>query len=126
LKKEEPSNEVKAPRKSVERSNSQPREWNGKFKQKAEQERMERIGIDIGDCVQLSKGERAVISYIGVTNSSKGLVQFGVELLDGALGICSGEMNGERYFQCEEKRGEFIYSDRIRKKVDFLKDLPEW
>ncbi|ETO14882.1 hypothetical protein RFI_22485 [Reticulomyxa filosa] len=103
-----------------------PREWPGKFKQKAEQERMDRFGIDVGDCVQLSKGERAVVMFIGVTNNSKGLVQFGIELLDGALGSCSGEINGERYFECEEKRGEFIYSDRIRKKVDFLNDLPEW
>jgi len=102
------------------------RDWPGKFKEKAEQERMDRMQIDIGDCVQLSKGERAVICYFGVTNSSKGLVQFGVELLDGALGSCSGELNGERYFECEEKRGEFIYSDRIRKKVDFLIEMPEW
>ncbi|ETN97515.1 hypothetical protein RFI_40012 [Reticulomyxa filosa] len=109
-----------------EQDKSVPREWPGKFKQKAEQERMDRLGIDVGDCVQLSKGERAVIMFVGVTNNSKGLVQFGIELLDGALGCCSGEINGERYFECEEKRGEFIYSDRIRKKVEFLSDLPEW
>ncbi|ETO08339.1 hypothetical protein RFI_29050, partial [Reticulomyxa filosa] len=101
-----------------EQDKSVPREWPGKFKQKAEQDRMDRLGIDVGDCVQLSKGERAVIMFVGVTNNSKGLVQFGIELLDGALGCCSGEINGERYFECEEKRGEFIYSDRIRKKVE--------
>jgi len=102
------------------------RDWPAKFKQKAEQERMDRMGVNVGDCVQLSKGERAVILYIGETNNSNGYLMFGVELLDGALGSCSGELNGERYFECVEKRGEFIASDRIRKKVEFLVDLPEW
>ncbi|ETN97436.1 hypothetical protein RFI_40093 [Reticulomyxa filosa] len=41
-----------------------PWEWPGKFKQKTEQERLDRFGIDVGDCVQLNKRERPVIMLL--------------------------------------------------------------
>ena len=104
----------------------QERVWNGKFRSRTELTRHNRLNIKRGDCVTLNKGERAIVHYIGTIPSSKGYVRFGVELLDGALGTCDGQSGGCQYFECAEKRGDFVSSDRIRKKVDYLKDHLEW
>ena len=46
----------------------------------------------------LSQRREAVILYIGAVHFAEG-IWFGVELIDGSLGVHDGAINGKRYFK---------------------------
>lgn len=90
------------------------------LKQK-ERRRLERFHLEIGDVVELDKGRRGILHFVGrvdAVNGGKELV-FGVELMDRAMGKHDGSLHGVRYFECAPKRGCFLKSNQIRKRVVF-------
>ncbi len=84
------------------------------------------MDFEIGDVLSLEHGDRGILHYFGPTKSTGKAIMFGVELLDGAMGNSDGSIGEERFFACEEKRGTFVKSAKIRKKVDYETELREW
>lgn len=62
--------------------------------------------ISPGTVVTLTDGRQATVRFIGLTHFANG-EWIGVELTD-ATGKNDGEVQGERYFQCEPGFGMFI------------------
>ncbi|CCH42955.1 Dynactin subunit 1 [Wickerhamomyces ciferrii] len=62
--------------------------------------------VSVGAKVKF-KGDLGVVRYAGETHFAPG-VWVGVELLDQPNGKNDGSVNGERYFQCEDKYGIFV------------------
>merc|ERR1712060_863895 len=85
-----------------------------------ELKRIKRLKIALGDKLEIHGHKEGIVKYIGSTEFSKGVV-FGLELCDGSLGDNSGTVNGRSYFECREKRGIFVPSSEIRKKVKELR-----
>ena len=86
---------------------------------KKERRRLERFHLEIGDVLELDKGRRGILHFVGRVeeiSSGKELL-FGVELLDKATGKHNGTVHGTTYFQCPPKRGCFLKSPQIRKRV---------
>lgn len=72
--------------------------------------------INVGDYVLLNKGREAIILYIGAVHFADG-IWFGVELIDGSVGIHDGAINGKRYFKTPPGRGLFVQGHKIRTKL---------
>ena len=88
---------------------------------KSERRRLERFHLEIGDVVELDKGRRGILHFVGrvdAVNNGKELL-FGVELMDKAMAKHNGTVHGVSYFQCPPKRGCFLKSSQIRKKIVF-------
>merc|ERR1712217_490360 len=86
---------------------------------KKERRRLDRFHLEIGDVLELDKGRRGILHFVGKVesiSSGKELV-FGVELMDKAMGKHNGTLNGNKYFECKHKRGCFVKSNQIRKKI---------
>jgi len=115
-----PKPEPKPKLKKKKRSQSPQRLFIDGTMSPKELKRIKRLKIALGDKLELHGHKEGIVKYIGSTEFSKGVV-FGIELCDGSLGENSGTVNGRCYFDCREKRGIFVPSSEIRKKVKELR-----
>jgi len=115
-----PKPEPKPTPKKKKRSQSPQRLFIDGTMNEKERKRIKRLKIAIGDKLEIHGHKEGIVKYIGSTEFSKGVV-FGLELCDGSLGENSGTVNGRAYFECREKRGIFVPSSEIRKKVKELR-----
>jgi len=72
--------------------------------------------INVGDFVVLKGRREGQILYIGAVHFAEG-IWFGVELIDGSLGVHDGAINGRRYFKTPPQRGVFVQGHKIRSKL---------
>lgn len=88
---------------------------------KKERRRLDRFHLEIGDVVEVDMGRKGILHFVGrVEGISNGKeVLFGIELMDKAMGKHNGSVHGKTYFECPPKRGCFLKSNQIRKKVVF-------
>lgn len=77
---------------------------------------MTSLKLSVGQTVQLNDGRTAIIRFKGATTFAPG-DWIGVEL-DEASGKNDGSVQGERYFDCEDKYGMFLRSTGIGKVVE--------
>lgn len=115
-----PKPEPKPKAKKKKRSQSPQRLFIDGTMSPKELKRIKRLKIQLGDKLEIHGHKEGIVKYIGSTEFSKGVV-FGLELCDGSLGENSGTVNGRAYFECREKRGIFVPSSEIRKKVKELR-----
>ncbi|PNS16719.1 Dynactin, isoform [Sphaceloma murrayae] len=80
---------------------------------------MSSLNLAIGQKVQLNDGRHAVIRFKGTTAFAPG-DWVGVELADGS-GKNDGSVQGERYFDCEDKHGMFLRSTGVTKILESTK-----
>eukprot|EP01083_Nonionella_stella_P046741 125196_1 len=73
--------------------------------------------LEIGDCVETSKGEKCVIRFIGKVKRLSHDTLYGIEYIDGTMGDHNGTYRGKKYFIGEHKRCSFIKYDKIRRKT---------
>jgi len=85
---------------------------------KKEQKRVKKMGLQVGDDVQIDMGRKGMVAYIGViTMLHPKHIQYGIALTHGSIGDTDGTLDGVEYFHVDENRGCFVTADKIRKKV---------
>ena len=67
--------------------------------------------FQVGQTVELSKGVRAIVQFIGNTHFAPG-DWIGIEFED-ASGKNDGSLQGQRYFSCPPAHGMFIRPDKL-------------
>ncbi|KAF2225078.1 dynein associated protein-domain-containing protein [Elsinoe ampelina] len=80
---------------------------------------MSNLNPSVGQKVQLNDGRTAIIRFKGATAFAPG-EWIGVELEE-ASGKNDGSVQGDRYFDCEDKHGMFLRSTGIGKVLDTAK-----
>lgn len=79
---------------------------------------MKKMGLQVGDDVQIDMGRKGMVAFIGVIDSLHPThTQYGIALTHGSIGDTDGTIDGVEFFHAEENRGVFVTPDKIRKKV---------
>ncbi|GAM84389.1 hypothetical protein ANO11243_023830 [Dothideomycetidae sp. 11243] len=79
-------------------------------------EEMTSLNLSVGQKVQLNDGRSALVRFKGATSFAPG-EWIGVELED-STGKNDGAVQGERYFDCEDKHGMFLRATGIGKVLE--------
>lgn len=85
---------------------------------KKEEQRIERMGINLGDDVQIDMGRKGMVAHIGVIEDLHPThLHYGIALTHGSIGDSDGTVGAVQYFSVEESRGCFVTADKIRKRL---------
>eukprot|EP01084_Bolivina_argentea_P193344 331716_1 len=72
--------------------------------------------IKIGNIVLLTKHREGIVKYIGKVDFANG-IWYGIQLINGNIGLHNGIIDGKRYFKTAAYRGLFVQKNSIRRKI---------
>eukprot|EP01083_Nonionella_stella_P039879 108455_1 len=76
----------------------------------------------VGDKIVLFKRhQEAIIRYIGQTDFAPDEINYGIQLLDDAIGDNNGTVNNIKYFTCPKNKGLFVWEKDIKFKIQSRK-----
>merc|ERR1719461_2776531 len=83
-----------------------------------EKGRINRMKLEVNYRVELAGARLGKLKYMGSVEFGGGAsMMFGFELIDGSIGEHNGTVEGVKYFECPERRGIFVESSQLRKKL---------
>lgn len=86
----------------------------------ADEARVKKLGIVVGDDVEITRGRVGTVMYIGQVEGKSfrsDCLYFGLRFIDGSLGNATGIVGNNEYFNVPKSRGVWTTADRIRRKV---------